>query len=86
MYGCFFEKIQSAYSWEKSYRIYLTKLQLYKKSRVTMAEGIHLFPSRTQKLSLLAPMVLIRKRIGRVGSRSTNQLFYRLYLEIEFVK
>ena len=32
-----------------------------------MAEGSHLFPSRTQKLSLLAPMVLHWRRCGRVG-------------------
>ena len=35
---------------------------------VTMAEGIHLFPYRTQKLSLLTPMVLGRQRPGSVGS------------------
>ncbi len=34
---------------------------------VTMAKGIHLFPSRTQKLSLSAPMVLGWRRPGRVG-------------------
>ena len=34
---------------------------------VAMARGIHLFPSRTQKLSLFAPMVLGWKRPGRVG-------------------
>ena len=34
---------------------------------VTMAKGIHLFPCRTQKLSLSAPMVLGWRRPGRVG-------------------
>ena len=34
---------------------------------MAMAEGSHLFPSRTQKLSLLAPMVLHWRRCGRVG-------------------
>ena len=34
---------------------------------VAMAEGSHLFPSRTQKLSLPAPMVLPWRRGGRVG-------------------
>ena len=32
-----------------------------------MARGIHLFPSRTEKLSLATPMVL--RNSGRVGSR-----------------
>ena len=34
---------------------------------VIMAKGIHLFPYRTQKLSLSAPMVLGWRRPGRVG-------------------
>ena len=34
---------------------------------VVMAKGIHLFPYRTQKLSLSAPMVLAWRRAGRVG-------------------
>ena len=34
---------------------------------VVMAKGIHLFPYRTQKLSLSAPMVLGWRRPGRVG-------------------
>ena len=34
---------------------------------VTMAKGIHLFPYRTQKLSLSAPRVLAWRRAGRVG-------------------
>ena len=36
---------------------------------VIIARGIHLFPYRTQKLSLLALMVLGWKRPGRVGRR-----------------
>ena len=38
---------------------------------VTMAEGIHLFPYRTQKLSLLTPMVLGGRPPGRLGSCQT---------------
>ncbi len=34
---------------------------------MTIARGIHLFPFRTQKLSLLAPNVLGWKRPGRIG-------------------
>ena len=40
-----------------------------KKFPVTIARGIHLFPYRTQKLSLLALMVLGWQRPGRVGRR-----------------
>ena len=41
---------------------------------VTMAKGSHLFPYRTQKLSLSAPMVLGWRRPGRVGRcRIPNQ-------------
>ena len=36
---------------------------------VTIARGKHLYPSRTQKLRLSAPMVLGWKRPGRVGRR-----------------
>ena len=36
---------------------------------VIIARGIHLFPYRTQKLSLLALMVLGWQRPGRVGRR-----------------
>ena len=32
-----------------------------------MAQGFHLFPFRTEKLSLVTPMVL--RNSGRVGSR-----------------
>ena len=38
-----------------------------KRIPVTMAKGSHLFPYRTQKLSLSAPMVLGWRRPGRVG-------------------
>ena len=40
---------------------------------VTIAWGIHLFPSRTQKLSPTSPMVLGWKRPGRVGSRQIKR-------------
>ena len=36
---------------------------------VIMAEGYHLFPYRTQKLSLIAPKVLGWRRPGRIGRR-----------------
>ena len=35
--------------------------------KVAIARGIHLFPFRTEKLSLVTPMVL--RNSGRVGSR-----------------
>lgn len=35
--------------------------------KVVMALGIHLYPSRTEKLSPITPMVL--RKSGRVGSR-----------------
>ena len=35
--------------------------------KVVIARGIHLFPFRTEKLSLVTPMVL--RNSGRVGSR-----------------
>ena len=46
---------------------------------VVMAKGIHLFPYRTQKLSLSAPMVLGWRRPGRVGHcRIPNKRHTRL--------
>src|SRR5439155_9287950 len=39
------------------------------KSSAVIAAGKHLFPFRTEKLSLLAPMVLGGQPPGRVGSR-----------------
>ena len=39
----------------------------FKDIKVVMARGIHLFPFRTEKLSLVTPMVL--RNSGRVGSR-----------------
>ena len=38
-----------------------------KELKVVIARGIHLFPFRTEKLSLVTPMVL--RNSGRVGSR-----------------
>ena len=35
--------------------------------QVAIAQGFHLFPFRTEKLSLVTPMVL--RHSGRVGSR-----------------
>ena len=40
---------------------------LNKEIKVVIARGIHLFPFRTEKLSLVTPMVL--RNSGRVGSR-----------------
>ena len=45
---------------------------------VVMARGIHLFPYRTQKLSLSALMVLGWKRPGRVGRRRIQTISVRL--------
>ncbi len=42
---------------------------------VAMAEGTHPFPSRTRKLSPLAPMVLPWRRGGRVGN---CQVFFKV--------
>ena len=39
---------------------------------VAMAEGLHLFPFRTEKLSPPAPMVLPGRPGGRVGRRPLN--------------
>ena len=39
----------------------------FKEIKVVIARGIHLFPFRTEKLSLVTPMVL--RNSGRVGSR-----------------
>ena len=41
-------------------------------NQAAMAAGPHLFPSRTEKLSPPAPMVLRQQR-GRVGSRHLNE-------------
>ena len=43
------------------------KFKRYKEFKVVIARGIHLFPFRTEKLSLVTPMVL--RNSGRVGSR-----------------
>ena len=40
---------------------------------VIISQGFHPFPSRTRKLSLAEPMVLVRTRTGRVGHR---HIFY----------
>src|ERR1700722_11307544 len=41
---------------------------------VTIARGIHPFPSRTRKLSLSAPIVLHARVCGRLGRRPVNFL------------
>ena len=41
----------------------------FKNSLVILAAGSHLIPSRTQKLSSPAPMVLVPYGTGRVGRR-----------------
>ena len=49
-----------------------------------MARGIHLFPSRTEKLSLATPMVL--RNSGRVGSRRLFRLVEReIFFSFAFV-
>ena len=40
--------------------------------KVAIARGIHLFPFRTEKLSLVTPMVL--RNSGRVGSRRLGRI------------
>ena len=45
----------------------LVLIQFKSVNPVTIAERIHLFPSRTQKLSSLAPMILGGKLPGKVG-------------------
>ena len=43
-----------------------------------MAERIHLFPFRTQKLSFLTPKVLSGPPLGRIGRRRVS--FFRSYV------
>ena len=43
------------------------QLNTVEKIQVAIAQGFHLFPFRTEKLSLVTPMVL--RHSGRVGSR-----------------
>ena len=45
---------------------------------VIMAERIHLFPFRTQKLSFLTPKVLSGPPLGRIGRRRFS--FFRSYV------
>ena len=49
--------------------MYERKKTYIQRFSVTIAKGNHLYPSRTQKLSLSAPMVLSWTRLGRVGRR-----------------
>ena len=50
---------------------------------MTIAKRPHLFPSRTQKLSSLAPMILGGKLPGKVGR---CRFFYTLSLKAEYEK
>ena len=50
-----------------------------------MAEGIHLYPYRTQKLSLLTPMVLGGRPPGRLGSCQTY-FFVKIISSQKFVR
>nr|DAO28296.1 MAG TPA: hypothetical protein [Caudoviricetes sp.] len=43
-----------------------------RKGQVIIARGFHLFPFRTEKLSLVTPMVL--RNCGRVGNRWYKRL------------
>ena len=47
--------------------ITITAQQYVNLIQVAIAQGFHLFPFRTEKLSLITPMVL--RNSGRVGSR-----------------
>ena len=47
--------------------ITITAQQYVNLIQVAIAQGFHLFPFRTEKLSLVTPMVL--RNSGRVGSR-----------------
>nr|DAN80202.1 MAG TPA: hypothetical protein [Caudoviricetes sp.]DAT15497.1 MAG TPA: hypothetical protein [Caudoviricetes sp.] len=46
-----------------------------RKGQVIIARGFHLFPFRTEKLSLVTPMVL--RNSGRVGSRWLKDYFIK---------
>ena len=58
--------------------------------KVTIAQGFHLFPFRTEKLSLVTPMVL--RISGRVGSRrftdksSVTEMFRRIFCLYTFLE
>ena len=49
--------------------LYAFRFQLIKKYSGAYIGGVHLFPFRTEKLSLLGPMVLGGQPPGRVGRR-----------------
>ena len=57
-------------------------VDLIKNFKVSIALGFHLFPSRTEKLSPLAPMVLPKG--GRVGRRRSLKESYSLWSETLF--
>ena len=51
--------------------------------QVVIAAGSHLFPFRTEKLSLVTPMVL--RKSGRVGSRHFSSELFNEQLAFFFV-
>src|SRR5574344_1996019 len=69
--------IQFYLLFELQYSVNIKDLQ------VAIAQGFHLFPFRTEKLSLVTPMVL--RISGRVGSRrfteksSVTEMFRRIF-------
>lgn len=54
------------YGMQFSEKIY-GRIDMSKEIQVVIASGFHLYPYRTEKLSLTTPMVL--RKSGRVGSR-----------------
>ena len=45
---------------------------------VLIAVRVHLFPSRTQKLSSLAPTILCGRLHGKIGNANIKNLFERV--------
>src|SRR5574344_679710 len=76
--------IQFYLLFELQYSVNIKDLQ------VAIAQGFHLFPFRTEKLSLVTPMVL--RISGRVGSRrfteksSVTEMFRRIFCLYTFLE
>src|SRR5574344_901597 len=76
--------IQFYLLFELQYSVNIKDLQ------VAIAQGFHLFPFRTEKLSLVTPMVL--RISGRVGSRrfteksSVTEMFRRIFCFYTFLE
>src|SRR5574344_2186609 len=76
--------IQFYLLFELQYSVNIKDLQ------VAIAQGFHLFPFRTEKLSLVTPMVL--RISGRVGSRrfteksSVTEMFRRIFCLYTFFR